>query len=705
MMRWVTELRAAALAPSPLHETAEDEVHEVENDGTEASARRLAAKDYYASRRENSQKALGLEKAKDYAREVENDDAEAPLGRGQTHYHERHKKEIEDGILSHLMELGLNLKEAAEALMGGQGDNVVAFSETSEFRDLQKQAKNMEQEHLRELLENPQRFQSMSLEAKNCGVFLDWTRQKVSDETMAKLFELAYTMNVPVKIKQMQNGERINTSERRAVLHTALRAWRGDAHPDVSENVARYTSMLEEAVPISDAIKASCEVRDRLLAFVDDVRNGRVRSVRGEPFASVVVVGIGGSYLGPKFITQATAGEKAPAEDGHRVDVRFVANVDPVAFDVATEGLDATKTLAIVVSKSWTTAETLRNAQKVRRWIVDACMEKDSRLSEQKTVRTHFVACASRQASAEVEAWGIDSDTRLFEFWNWVGGRYSSTSSAGVLPLALARGSTAARAFLDGARAMDEHFFSEPLETNVPVVMALLGIWNVNFLGLGARAVVPYSEALARFAAHVQQLEMESHGKSVTIDGRPLDFVTGEIVIGEPGTNAQHSFFQLLHQGQAVPTDFIGFLKPGDATSDLEGHDELMSNFFAQPDALAVGRAFEDVLDDVMVSEEGDLEHCPHMTLSGDRPSLTLLLDKLDAFHVGVLLSLYEHRCAVQGFVWDINSFDQWGVQLGKDLAGDVRANIRGEAGAPRMNPSTSALLERYRVATRDAPP
>ena len=258
---------------------------------------------------------------------------------------------------------------------------------------------------------------------------------------------------------------------------------------------------------------------------------------------------------------------------------------------------------------------------------------------------------------------------------------------------------------MDGARAMDAHFFDEPLETNVPVVMALLGIWNVNFLGLGARAVVPYSEALARFAAHVQQLEMESHGKSVTIDGRPLDFVTGEIVIGEPGTNAQHSFFQLLHQGQAVPTDFIGFLRPDDATSDLAGHDELMSNFFAQPDALAVGRAFEDVLGDAMGADGGDLENCPHRTLSGDRPSLTLLLDKLDAFHVGALLSLYEHRCAVQGFVWDINSFDQWGVQLGKDLAGDVRANIRGEAGAPRMNPSTAALLERYRVATRAAPP
>ena len=683
---------AGALAPSPLRI----------RDRLAAGVRRPAAKDYYAFRRENDETVLDRTAEET---EVTEDDAEAPLVRGQSLYHERHKKEIEDGILSHLTELGLTLKEAAEALMGGHADDVVAFSETNEYRDLQKHARAMEQEHLRELLEDPQRFEAMSLEAKPCGVFLDWTRQKVSEGTMAKLFDLARTMGVPAKIKQMQNGERINTSERRAVLHTALRARRGDAHHDVSEDVARYTSMLEEAVPIDDAIKASCDVRDRLLAFVDDVRNGRVRSVRGEPFESVVVVGIGGSYLGPEFVTQATAGEKALKEDGQNLNVRFVANVDPVAFDVATAGLDATKTLAIVVSKSWTTAETLRNARKVRRWVVDACIQKDERLKEPQIVRAHFVACASRTASAEVEAWGVDSDKQLFEFWNWVGGRYSSTSSAGVLPLALARGSTAARAFLDGARAMDAHFFDEPLETNVPVVMALLGIWNVNFLGLGARAVVPYSEALARFAAHVQQLEMESHGKSVTIDGRPLDFVTGEIVIGEPGTNAQHSFFQLLHQGQAVPTDFIGFLRPDDATSDLAGHDELMSNFFAQPDALAVGRAFEDVLGDAMGADGGDLENCPHRTLSGDRPSLTLLLDKLDAFHVGALLSLYEHRCAVQGFVWDINSFDQWGVQLGKDLAGDVRANIRGEAGAPRMNPSTAALLERYRVATRAAPP
>ena len=399
------------------------------------------------------------------------------------------------------------------------------------------------------------------------------------------------------------------------------------------------------------------------------MRRGDVASYGGEAFESALVVGIGGSYLGPEFVLRATAGAE-PATAGERpLDVRFLANVDPVAFDDAVRGLDPTKTLGIVVSKSWGTAETLRNAAKVKAWIIDGHGAGEG---EAGVVKAHFVACASRTASDKVERWGVDASTRLFEFWNWVGGRFSASASPGLLPLALARGSESARRFLDGAHAIDDHFFTAPLERNVPAVMALLGVWNVNFLGLGARAVVPYAESLDRFAAHVQQLEMESNGKSVTIDGKPLDFTTGEIVFGEPGTNAQHSFFQLLHCGQAVPTDFIGFLRPDDATSDLAGHDELMSNFFAQPDALAVGRAFEDVLGDAMGADGGDLENCPHRTLSGDRPSLTLLLDKLDAFHVGALLSLYEHRCAVQGFVWDINSFDQWGVQLGKDLAGDV---------------------------------
>ncbi|KAK7240130.1 glucose-6-phosphate isomerase [Aureococcus anophagefferens] len=549
------------------------------------------AKNYYDFRRENDGE-LTAEVAEAASPVAADDDDDVAPPPGQRHFHRLHQDEIEDGIFTHLREMGLGLFEDARAGAAsgfgsfGDRDGPGAVTETDEWRKLSRHARKVEKTHLRRLLESEQRVAEMSLDAADVGVFLDWTRQKVDDKTMRLLFKLARRMDVPRKVEQMRRGERINSSERRAVLHTALRAPRG---------AASQTAPADSAlVPVDEAIAASCDVRDRLFAFVDDVRRGAATSAAGEPFESVVAVGIGGSYLGPEFIVQATAGVKAMESDGRDLEVRFVANVDPVAFTAAKKGLDPRKTLVIVVSKSWSTAETLRNAAKVKAWVLDAFPDED----EAAVVKAHFVACASRTAHDRVSAWGVDADARLFEFWNWVGGRYSASSSAGLLPLALARGSSAARGLLEGMHAMDEHFYSKPLEENAPAVMALLGIWNVNFLGLGARAVVPYSEALARFAAHVQQLEMESHGKSVTIDGRPLDFTTGEIVIGEPGTNAQHSFFQLLHQGQAVPTDFIGFARPDDATVDFDGHDELMANFFAQPDALAVGRAFNDVLVD-----------------------------------------------------------------------------------------------------------
>jgi len=310
-----------------------------------------------------------------------------------------------------------------------------------------------------------------------------------------------------------------------------------------------------------------------------------------------------------------------------------------------------------------------------------------------------MIACASLKALDIVKRFGIRED-RLFEFWSWVGGRYSSSASAGLLPLALARGPEAAAEFLNGARMIDAHFFEAKLERNLPAVMALLGIWNVNFLGLGARAVVPYAHNLARFPAHVQQLEMESNGKSVTVHGIPLDYTTGEIVFGEPGSNAQHSFFQLLHMGQCVPCDFIGFMQPQNKEQQ-EDHDELFANLLAQPDALALGRAFEDVVYDVLVGDVDDVDLCPHKTLSGDRPSLTLLFPKLNPSTVGALLALYEHRTAIQGFVWNINSFDQFGVELGKVLATDIRTMIANAPNKPPpSNPSTARILKRYSAAT-----
>ncbi|KAJ1460172.1 glucose-6-phosphate isomerase, cytosolic 1 [Pelagophyceae sp. CCMP2097] len=563
---------------------------------------------------------------------------------------------------------------------------------TAEWRALEQHTKQLEQTHLRTLLDDSQRCASLNLEvnlksaagAQVGPVVLDWARQKVTPETMGLLFQLARKMGVERKIERMRRGERVNLSERRAVLHMAVRAPR-----------ARHQAT---AVPLRDAIAASSNVRERIWDFADAVRSGRVCNLDGEPFKHIVVVGIGGSYLGPQFVAEAISTCIDPEP---RLELRFIANVDPVGMEKATRGLDARRTLVVVVSKSWTTRETLRNAGLTKRWVLDAW--RGSQHAGDAVVRSQFVACASRSAIDAVEKWGVDAD-RLFEFWNWVGGRYSSSASAGVLPLALACGSAAARDFLAGAHAVDEHFFETPLEQNIPAVMAMLGVWNVNFLGLGARAVVPYADGLSRFAAHVQQLEMESNGKSVTIDGRPLDYTTGEIVFGEPGTNAQHSFFQLLHMGQCVPCDFIGFMKPH-KKENQEGHDELMANFFAQPDALAVGRTFEDVLNDVRVGDSDDLRLCPHRTLSGDRPSLSLLLPELSASTVGALLALYEHRCAVQGFVWDLNSWDQWGVELGKSLADEVRAIIERQPNAPPPNnPSTRRLLERYRAANSAAP-
>ena len=612
---------------------------------------------------------------------------------GQTHYHNLHKDEIDSGISRHLRDLGLGELELDPVELGIAPS--FSLTSTEAWLSLEAHADLMKKRHLRTLMADAPRAAALTLEVGD--VLLDYSRQKVTEETMALLRALAEATDVEEKISRMRRGERINTSERRGVLHTALRAPRSAIASARNVKDSALRSDLGLQVPVDEAIAASCDVRDRLFEFVDRVRRGDVASYGGEAFESALVVGIGGSYLGPEFVLRATAGAE-PATAGERpLDVRFLANVDPVAFDDAVRGLDPTKTLGIVVSKSWGTAETLRNAAKVKAWIIDGHGAGEG---EAGVVKAHFVACASRTASDKVERWGVDASTRLFEFWNWVGGRFSASASPGLLPLALARGSESARRFLDGAHAIDDHFFTAPLERNVPAVMALLGVWNVNFLGLGARAVVPYAESLDRFAAHVQQLEMESNGKSVTIDGKPLDFTTGEIVFGEPGTNAQHSFFQLLHCGQAVPTDFIGFALPHTNTSDDRGHDVLMANFFAQPDALAVGRSFKDVLDDALFGD-GDLELSPHRTLSGDRPSLTLLFPKLDAYHVGALLALYEHRCAVQGFVWGINSFDQWGVELGKDLAKDVINHIADQDTSSPLHPSTEALIARYKAARR----
>ena len=394
-------------------------------------------------------------------------------------------------------------------------------------------------------------------------------------------------------------------------------------------------------------------------------------------------IGIGGSYLGPEFVAEAlrTEPDCAAAARGRRL--RFLANVDPIDVSRALDGLDPATTLVIVVSKTFTTAETMLNARTVRAWLTNALGA--------AAVPKHMVAVSTNLA--EVAAFGIDP-ANAFGFWDWVGGRYSVSSAVGALPLALHYGIAPFRRMLAGAHGVDEHFRTAPLAQNLPALLALLGVWNRSYLGYPARALLPYCQALHRFPAHIQQVDMESNGKRVGLDGAPLPGPAGEIDFGEPGTNGQHSFYQLLHQGEPIPADFVGFLRsqapvslPGEAVSN---HDELMSNFFAQPDALAVGRTAE------AVRADGAAEALvPHRTFPGNRPSTVILLPTCGPYEVGQLLALFEHRTAAQGFLWGLNPFDQWGVELGKVLAKQVRSALA--SGAPKgFNPSTQALLARY---------
>lgn len=456
------------------------------------------------------------------------------------------------------------------------------------------------------------------------------------------------------------------------------------------------------------------KVLQHIKNFSDKVRSGAWKGASGQTLKSVVAIGIGGSYLGANYVYEAlkSDGEGAAAAAGR--ELRFLANVDPVGVERALVGLNPATTLVIVISKTFTTRETMLNARTVRKWIVDKLGE--------AAVAKHVVAVSTNIKA--VTEFGIDKDN-VFEFWDWVGGRYSVCSAVGVLPLALQYSFPIIEKFLAGAHSIDKNFVSaaSPRE-NLALLLGLIGVWNSSFLGYSCRALIPYSEAMNKLAAHIQQVDMESNGKRVTIDGRTIlpafpsssspssssassaeetSFSTGEINFGEPGTNSQHSFFQLIHQGtNIVPVDFIGFLNSQfpihlGAKEDVSNHDELMANYFAQPDALASGKTLEEL------RAEGVSEVlAPHRVMPGNRPSNLMLLPKLSAYEVGQILALYEHRAAVEGFIWNINSFDQFGVELGKKGADKVRAFLqKARAGEPIdpaqiFNPSTANLLHRY---------
>jgi len=474
-------------------------------------------------------------------------------------------------------------------------------------------------------------------------------------------------------------GAKINDTEGRSVLHCALRTPKGKK------------SIVVDGV---DQVAEVNKVLDDIESFSERVRSGVWLGCTGKPLTNVVAVGIGGSYLGPEFLFEALATDPVAAVASTGRTLKFLANVDPVDFIRATKGLDPETTLVVIVSKTFTTAETMLNARTMRDWLLKGMPEGVDSID---VVRQHIAACST--ALQKTGEFGIDP-ANVFGFWDWVGGRFSVHSAVGMVPLSLQYGMGVCRQFLAGAHAMDEHFLHAPAEDNLPVMLGLMGLWNSSFLGHATRAILPYSQALLRFPAHLQQVDMESNGKTVDMAGVPLPFNTGEIVFGEPGTNGQHSFYQLMHQGRVVPAEFIGVcvsqapLKL--AGEQVASHDELMSNFFAQPDALAYGKtkeecAAEDIPENLQM----------HMVFSGNRPSLSLLIPSHDPFHLGQLLALYEHRVAVQGFVWNINSFDQWGVQLGKVLAKTVRDQLSAsrdqkEAVSKDFNPSTSALMGHY---------
>jgi len=493
------------------------------------------------------------------------------------------------------------------------------------------------------------------------GLYLDYSKQRASDETLSLLLDLATEAKLAERIRAMFAGETINSTEKRAALHVALR-------------VPEATSLR---VGGSDVVPAVHEVRQHMAAFSNALRSGEWRGHHGDRIRHVVNLGIGGSDLGPRMAVRALEPYTSDAPRVH-----FVSNIDGSDLAGTLQDLQPAETLFVVCSKTFTTLETLTNAHSAKAWLLES-------LVDEAAVARHFVAVSTNLPA--VRAFGID-DANAFAFWDWVGGRYSLASAVG-LSVMLAIGPTRFEEMLSGMHAMDEHFRQAPFSRNLPVLMALLGIWNRNFLGAEALAVLPYDQSLEFFPAFLQQLDMESNGKSVSLEGEPLDRASGPVVFGRVGTDGQHAFYQLLHQGTGgVACDFLGF-----ARSHYElgqHHDQLMANCFAQSEALAFGRSGEEV-----AAAGGEAHLVPHRSFPGERPSNTLLAERLTPHTLGALVALYEHKVFSQAALWGLNPFDQWGVELGKDLAEGTLPALQGKMGNEwAADSSTQALAARYRA-------
>ncbi len=537
--------------------------------------------------------------------------------------------------------------------------NPTPLTQRPAWKALEEHYQRVRELHLRTLFaEDPKRGERLALEA--AGIYLDYSKNRITDETLRLLLELAESSGLRERIDAMFGGEKINVTEKRAVLHVALRAPRDESIIVDGENV----------VPEVHA------VLDKMADFSNRVRSGAWTGYTGKRMRNIINIGIGGSDLGPSMAYDALK-----YYSDRDLNVRFVSNIDGSEFVEVTRDLDPAETLFIVSSKTFTTLETLTNAHSAREWCVRS-------LGSEKAVAKHFVAVSTN--TEEVEKFGIDT-ANMFEFWDWVGGRYSYDSAIG-LSLMIAIGPDRFREMLSGFHAMDEHFRTAPFERNLPVLLGVIGIWYNNFFGAETVAILPYDHYLGRLTAYLQQLDMESDGKHVDLEGRTVNYQTGPIIWGQPGTNGQHAFYQLIHQGtKLIPCDFIGFCQ----TLNQLGrhHDLLMANLFAQTEALAFGKTAEEVAADGVPAFQ-----VLHRTFEGNRPTNTILMTRLTPETLGKLIALYEHKVFVQGTIWNINSFDQWGVELGKVLANRIIPELES-AGEPGLahDSSTNTLIQRYR--------
>ena len=544
------------------------------------------------------------------------------------------------------------------------------ISQTEAWKALDRHEEAMRKVHMRALFEQDrERFEAFSLRAGE--ILLDYSKNIITHETMKLLLDLARAAGLESWREKMFAGEKINNTEGRAVLHVALRA---DAETSIR-------------VDGEDVVPAVLAVRAQMREFSEAVRSGAWKGATGERITDVINIGIGGSDLGPVMVAEALKPYQQPG-----LNLHFVSNVDGTHIAETLKKLKPETSLFIIASKTFTTQETIANATTARQWLVGALGE--------EAVAKHFVALSTN--AKEVARFGIDV-ANMFQFWDWVGGRYSLWSAIG-LPIAVGIGFERFEQLLAGGRAMDTHFRTAPLDANMPVILALIGVWNATFLGAEAYAVLPYDQYLHRLAAYLQQADMESNGKYVTRDGERVDYTTGPILFGEPGTNGQHSFYQLIHQGtRLVPCDFIA---PAESHNPIGNHHQLLlSNFFAQPEALMKGKSETEARAELTQQGlSGDALEAlvPHKVFEGNRPTNSILVRKVDPYTLGMLIALYEHKIFCQGIIWQVNSFDQWGVELGKQLAKVILAELEGPGEVSAHDSSTNALINAYKALRAD---